>query len=175
MIIFKEKKNLCGRSLDALAGSRCWSKSIVKPLLDFSFPTLCTDWTMWCSTYTMSLTAQQDLLRWFRKVEGWNRETCRFIGHSNRLIICIDGIIPNHVTTKADKPTTEVKRFLKAGNRYWAAQSVKLSGSEISTCVGREWRRADPKALQNRVMWSSILSWCCVLPAPIASVRHYSR
>lgn len=36
------KKKLYGRSLDALAGSRCRSKSIVKPLLDFSFPTLCT-------------------------------------------------------------------------------------------------------------------------------------
>lgn len=72
MIIFKEKKkttNLCGRSLDALAGSRCQSKSIVKLLLDFSFPTLCTANVVRCGAQTTSLTAQQDPLGWFRKVE----------------------------------------------------------------------------------------------------------
>lgn len=94
------------------------------------------------STHTTSLTARRDLPRWFRKVGGWDRETCRFIGHRDGFIICIDGIIPNHVTAKADKPMTEVKRFLKAGNRYWAAQPVGLSGSEISTCAGWAWRGA---------------------------------
>lgn len=67
---------------------------------------------------------------------GWSWETCRFIGCWDRFVICIDGIIPDHVTTKADKPMAELKRFLKAGNRYWAAWSVELSGLEISLRAG---------------------------------------
>lgn len=164
MIIFKEKKNLCGRSLDALAGSRCRSKSAVKPLLDFSFPTFCTANTARHGVHTASLAAWQDPLRCFGTAEMGN---CRCIGCWDRFVICIDGIIPTMWQPKQISLGLNWKDFLKLvidieqlsllSYRFGDLLACRVRGS--SGCV--EWGDAE-------LMLSCSLAQCCRLLVPAA-------